>query len=120
MVKRGEELSNQDEHEKQHEDDHEHDHDHEDGLDEDEIVILHDEEGNEHEFLVADTFEVNDRIYVVLVAADGESDEGFIFRVEEKTEDGDTFTDFIAIEDDAEWAEVEKEYNSLLLEDGDM
>ena len=118
MVKRGEELSNQDEHEKQHE--HDHEHEHEDGLDEDEIVILHDEEGNEHEFLVADTFEVNDRIYVVLVAADGESDEGFIFRVEEKTEDGDTFTDFIAIEDDAEWAEVEKEYNSLLLEDGDI
>ena len=99
---------------------HEHDLEHEESFDEEEIVILHDEDGNEHEFLVADTFEVNQRIYVVLVAADGESDEGFIFRVEEKTEDGEVFTDFIAIEDDAEWAEVEKEYNSLLLEDSDM
>ncbi|KUO95534.1 DUF1292 domain-containing protein [Ferroacidibacillus organovorans] len=94
-----------------------HDDEHEVDEMEEQIIILEDEDGNEHEFIVAETFEVNQRMYAVLMSADGSSEEGFIFRVEEKTVDGVETVDFEAIEDDAEWTEVEKVYNSLLEED---
>jgi uncharacterized protein YrzB (UPF0473 family) len=58
-------------------------------------------------------------MYAVLVSADGSSEEGFIFRVEEKEEDGEPFVDFVAIEDDEEWTAVEKVYNELLEDDED-
>lgn len=109
--KRGLPLSNHDE----HDDEHQHDHEHE--FVDEEVVILEDEDGNEHEFLIAETFEVETRIYAVLVSADGTTEEGFIFRVEEKDVDGEQFLDFIAIEDDAEWTNVERVYNEMLEED---
>lgn len=93
----------------------EHDHEQDDDLDQDDIVILEDEDGNEHEFLIAETFDVDSRLYAVLVSADGSTDEGFIFRVEEREdEQGERYLDFVAIEDDEEWSEVEKVYNTLL------
>ncbi|MCI0181807.1 MAG: DUF1292 domain-containing protein [Acidibacillus sp.] len=104
-------MSNHDE----HDDEHQHDHEHE--FVDEEVVILEDEDGNEHEFLIAETFEVETRIYAVLVSADGTTEEGFIFRVEEKDVDGEQFLDFIAIEDDAEWTNVERVYNEMLEED---
>lgn len=100
-------------------DDHDHDHDHGDDLDQDEIVILEDEDGNEHEFVIAETFEVDEHVYAVLVSADGSSEEGFIFRVEEREEDGEPYLDFVAIDDDDEWQRVEKVYNALMEEDED-
>ncbi len=106
-------------HHHDHDHDHEHDHEHEEGFEDDEIVILEDEDGNEHEFLIAETFDVEDRVYAVLVSADGSSEEGFIFRVEQKEEDGEPFLDFVAIEDDEEWSKVEKVYNTLVEEDDD-
>ncbi len=109
-------MANHDEHNHEHDHQHDHQHDHEHEFDE-EVVILEDEDGNEHEFLIAETFEVEARIYAVLVSADGTTEEGFIFRVEEKDVDGEQFLDFIAIEDDAEWASVERVYNEMLEED---
>ena len=100
-------------------DEHDHDHEHDEELEQDEIIILEDEDGNEHEFVIAETFEVDSRMYAVLVSADGSSEEGFIFRVEEKEEDGEPFVDFVAIEDDEEWTAVEKVYNELLEDDED-
>ena len=104
-----------------HDHDHDHDHDHEleDGFEDDEIIILEDEEGNEHEFLIAETFDVEDGVYAVLVSAGGTSDEGFIFRVEQKEEDGEPYLDFVAIEDDEEWKKVEQVYNTLTDEEDD-
>lgn len=94
------------------EDDQEHE-----GFEDDEIIILEDEDGNEHEFVIADTFDVESRMYAVLVAADGSSEEGFIFRVEEKEEDGETFVDFAEIDNDEEWTKVEQVYNALVAEE---
>jgi uncharacterized protein YrzB (UPF0473 family) len=89
-----------------------------DELEQDDIVILEDEDGNEHEFLIAETFDVDSRLYAVLVSADGSTDEGFIFRIEEhEDEQGESYLDFVAIEDDDEWTEVEKVYNTLLEEE---
>lgn len=93
------------------------DHEHEEGFEDDEIIILEDEDGNEHEFIIADTFDVDSRMYAVLIAADGSSDEGFIFRVEEKEEDGESFVDFAEIDNDEEWSQVEKVYNALVAEE---
>ncbi|MCY0877002.1 MAG: DUF1292 domain-containing protein [Firmicutes bacterium] len=87
------------------------------GFEDDEIIILEDEDGNEHEFIIADTFDVESRMYAVLVAADGSSEEGFIFRVEEKEEDGESFVDFAEIDNDEEWAQVEKVYNALVAQE---
>ena len=95
-----------------------HDHEHE-GFEDDEIIILEDEDGNEHEFVIADTFDVDSHMYAVLVAADGSSEEGFIFRVEEKEEDGETYVDFAEIDNDEEWNKVEEVYNALVAEEGD-
>jgi uncharacterized protein YrzB (UPF0473 family) len=92
-------------------------HEHDEEMEQEEVVILEDEDGNEHEFMIAETFDVDSRIYAVLVSTDGSSDEGFIFRVEEKADEGEPYLDFIAIEDDAEWNEVERVYNSLIEED---
>ena len=105
------------EHDHHHDHDHEHDHDHD--HEHDDIVILEDEEGNEHEFIIAETFEVNTHLYAVLVSADGSTEEGYIFRIEEKEEDGEAFLDFVPIEDDQEWKEVERVYNELIEEDED-
>ncbi len=104
-----------DDHEHKH--DHDHNHEHDEDFEEDEIVILEDEDGNEHEFVIAETFDVNSRMYAVLISADGSSDEGFIFRVEQKEDDGESYLDFVAIEDDQEWSEVEKVYNTLFDEE---
>ena len=111
-------MANDHDHNHDHNHDHhDHDHEHDQDQDQDDIVILEDEEGNEHEFIIAETFEVNTNLYAVLVSADGTSEEGYIFRVEEKEEEGDTFLDFVPIEDDQEWKEVEQVYNELIEED---
>ena len=94
-------------------------HEHDAEFEEDEVVILEDEDGNEHEFVIAETFDVDSRIYAVLVAADGTSDEGFIFRVEEKTDEDEPYLDFIAIDDDEEGTEGERVYNSLTEDEED-
>ncbi len=106
------------EHDHHDHDHHDHDHDH----DSDDIVILEDEEGNEHEFVIAETFEVNTRLYAVLISADAtdeSAEEGYIFRVEEKEDNGESYLDFVPIEDDQEWQEVESVFNELNEEDAD-
>jgi uncharacterized protein YrzB (UPF0473 family) len=94
-------------------------HDEDRELDEEEIIILEDEDGKEHEFVIADTFDVDSRMYAVLMLADGSSEEGLIFRVEEKEEDGEEIVDFVPIEDEDEWNAVEKAYNTLVEDEGD-
>lgn len=68
-------------------------------------VVLQDEEGHEHEFEVADMYEIDGKEYAVLIPVDEEVDgEGnaFIFRVEE--ENGEDV--LVDIEDDEEWNKV--------------
>jgi len=89
--------------------DHEHNHDDE----EEEIIILTDDEGKDHEFVIADILEVESKSYAILVPRDVEGD-AVIFRLEESGDDEDELVD---IEDDAEWERVVAAYEKLLQEE---
>ena len=86
-----------------HHHDHDHDHDH------DHKVILLDENGQEKEFDIVTWFEVDEKNYVVLMAAEGDLDEGIILRLQE--EDGQDV--LVDIEDEEEWNRVLAVYEQL-------
>lgn len=85
--------------------------------DEDEIILLTDEEGNEHEFVVVDVIEVEDKEYAILLPIDTEDDEeaeAVILRLEKDQEGDDILVD---IESEEEWEKVAQTYEELLDED---
>jgi len=84
--------------------DHGHDHDHED-----DVFILTDENGVDHEMVMVYTFESGDRAYAVLIDRNDPEADGVIFRIEE--EDGDAY--LVNIEDDEEWERVVAIYNEI-------
>ena len=90
------------------------------------LVTLVDEQGNEHEFLVEDLFECQDKRYAVLTPApgfsktDGEEDleEAYIFRLEHM--EGEDV--LVEVEDEKEWSsglqwEMLKEDSESIFED---
>ncbi len=84
------------------------------GDEEDEIITLTDEDGNEHEFVVVDVIEVEDLEYAILLPIDTEDDEeaeAVILRLE-KDSDGDDILVDIDAED--EWEKVAQAYEDLL------
>ncbi|TVY06730.1 DUF1292 domain-containing protein [Paenibacillus cremeus] len=83
------------------------DHDHED-----DIFIVTDQEGVEHEMVMVYTFEVSEQAYAVLLDRNDMEADGVIFRIEE--EDGEAF--LASIEDEAEWERVVKIYEEIVEE----
>lgn len=86
-------------------------------MDELESIFIPDDEGNEVEFEVIMRFEVDhsDAKYMMVVPADGESEEEeevYAFRYEEEGEELKLFT----IEDEEEWNMVEETFNTLMME----
>ncbi|MCY0908151.1 MAG: Holliday junction resolvase RuvX [Sulfobacillus thermotolerans] len=84
---------------------------------EDEIITLTDEDGNEHEFVVVDVIEVEEQDYAILLPIDTEEDEeaeAVILRLE-KDDDGDDV--LVDIESEEEWEKVAQAYEELLDED---
>ncbi len=87
------------------------------GDDEDEIITLTDEDGNEHEFVVVDVIEVESLEYAILLPIDTEEDEeaeAVILRLE-KDADGDDI--LVDIEAEDEWEKVAQAYEDLLEEE---
>jgi uncharacterized protein YrzB (UPF0473 family) len=86
----------------------------------DDIVILTDEDGNEHEFEVVDYFEVDSKEYAILLPLESEDEEeeeeALIFRVEED-EDGNQV--LVEIEDDDEWEKVASAWEAMEGEEED-
>lgn len=82
------------------------------GEEREDLVVLVDEEGREHNFRMIDMFQVNEREYAVLVPClfmaeetpgeETDFDEAYIFRVEFS---GDEET-LLEVEDEDEWDEV--------------
>ncbi|MBW6464733.1 MAG: DUF1292 domain-containing protein [Bacillota bacterium] len=83
------------------------------GEEQTEIIILVDEDGNEHNFAMVDRFQVDMNEYAVLVPAlyieddeDGDEvdfeDEAYIFRID--LEEGEET--LVEVEDEIEWNEV--------------
>ncbi len=79
---------------------------------EDYQVILEDEEGQEHEFIFIDRFEVDNEEYVILQPVD--EDEQIIFKLT-RDEDGEEYLS--EIEDDEEWERVVDIYREMNLDD---
>jgi uncharacterized protein YrzB (UPF0473 family) len=93
--------------------DHQHDHNHEHEFDE-EVILLEDEDGNEHRFVLGDVIEVEGQTYAVLLPIDEDIEEGVIFRIE--GEEGDDYV-LADIESDEEWQKVVDAYNAYMDEE---
>jgi uncharacterized protein YrzB (UPF0473 family) len=91
-----------------HDHDHNHEHDHE--FDE-EVIVLEDEDGNEHNFVLGEVLTVDGKDYAVLLPIDEDIEEGVIFRID--GEDGDQMV-LADIESDEEWQRVVDAYNEEL------
>jgi uncharacterized protein YrzB (UPF0473 family) len=101
------------------------------GEDRTDIVILVDEEGNEHDFALVDRFQVEQKEYAVLVPVvfsedEQESDEvdledeAYIFRIDLDDNEEETL---VEVDDETEWNQVaavwEERMETLELEDDD-
>ncbi|NLG87371.1 MAG: DUF1292 domain-containing protein [Firmicutes bacterium] len=85
----------------------------------DDIVVLTDEEGTEHQFEVVDFFNVEEKEYAILLPLeefdeDDEEGEALIFRVEDD-EDGNQI--LVEIEDDDEWERAAAEWEERLADE---
>lgn len=85
----------------------------ENGEEEHEIVVLTDDEGIDHEFLVVDVMEVTGKSYAILVPNSEEEGEGVILRIE-TDEEGEEY--LVDIEDDEEWQRVVAAYEAFSAE----
>ena len=70
-------------------------------FEEDEVIVLTDDDGEEHEFNLIDTITVNDKEYAILQPVDEE--EAIILRFGVDDEGNEVLYD---IEDDEEWEKV--------------
>ncbi len=95
-------------------DEHQHSHDHEHEHDEDEVIILEDENGQEHQFVLGEVLTVDGKDYAVLLPVDNETEEGVIFRID--GEEGDQMV-LSEIDNDDEWQKVVDAYNDDLFDD---
>lgn len=95
-------------------DDHEHDHDHE--FTDDEVIVLEDEDGTEHSFVLGEVLTVEGKDYAVLLPIEEDLEEGVIFRID--GEDGNEMV-LADIESDEEWQQVVDAYNEMLDEEDD-
>ncbi|KPU28051.1 hypothetical protein TR13x_01525 [Caloranaerobacter sp. TR13] len=79
--------------------------------DKQETIILIDEEGNEVEFEVIATFDIEDREYAVLLPINEEEEEAYILRIE-SDEDGNMI--LVNIEDKAEFDDAAAVYEAII------
>lgn len=95
------------------------DHCHEHGCDcgehdECEILVITDEDGMEHEFEVIAELEVDGKTYLVMIPLDEEEDEEPEVIIMRAIYDEDDNTILEEIEDDEEWAAVEKVWDEFI------
>lgn len=91
--------------------------------DRDDIIVLVDEDGEEVEFELIDTIEMNDNEYVVMLpleedeeASENDVDEVVIFKIEHGEGGEDSF---VTIEDEEELSEVFEEFTKRVEEESD-
>lgn len=82
-------------------------------MNDDKIIILTDENGEDVKFEVIADFELNETEYCVLFPLDNEDEEALLFKVMEE-ENGEAILEII--EDDDEFAEVAKYYEQIMEE----
>ncbi len=79
--------------------------------DNEEIITLVDEEGEEHEFTFIDIMKVDGSEYAILLPVEEENDEAIILKF---TRDDDGNELLIDIEDDEEWEKVADAWEEML------
>ncbi|MEC0371837.1 DUF1292 domain-containing protein [Paenibacillus chibensis] len=84
---------------------HDHDHEHEEF-----VLTLTDEQGNDVEMVLVETFDVGEKLYALLLERENPEADGIILRVEEENDEMMLYN----IEDEQEWNEVEAAYNELV------
>lgn len=75
-----------------------------------EIITLTDDEGNEHEFVLIDVLKVEDSEYAILLPSEEENDEGIILKIIEGEDGGELL---VEIDDDEEWEKVAAAWNEM-------
>ncbi|RBP45543.1 DUF1292 domain-containing protein [Garciella nitratireducens] len=75
------------------------------------IIYLMDENGNEEGFEIIATLTVRNKDYVILFPLEGEDDAAYIFRIDRDDNEEDVL---IPVEDDNEFKDVQEEYERLL------
>jgi uncharacterized protein YrzB (UPF0473 family) len=85
------------------------DHDHDPEMDE--VIVLEDEDGVEHNFVLGEVLTVEGKEYAVLLPIDEDLEEGVIFRIDGEEGDQMVLSD---IENDEEWQKVVDAYNEQL------
>jgi uncharacterized protein YrzB (UPF0473 family) len=82
------------------------------------LVVLTDENGEEHEFELVDVFEVDGKEYAVLASTEDEDDdEAIVLRVEKDADGNDQLVD---IEDDEEWEKVAARWDEILEDEASL
>lgn len=84
---------------------------------EDEVLTLTDEEGNEHEFSVIDIIEMDGSEYAILLPKEGgeeDQEEAIILRIDSDDDGNEVLVD---IENDEEWEKVADTWASMMEED---
>lgn len=84
---------------------HDHDHEHEEF-----VLTLTDENGKDVEMVLVETFDVEEKVYALLLERGNPEADGIILRMEEENEEMVLYN----IEDEEEWAKVEVAYNELV------
>ncbi|RKN86710.1 DUF1292 domain-containing protein [Paenibacillus ginsengarvi] len=77
---------------------------------EEDVFILTDEDGNEHEMVIVYTFETQGKAYAVLLDRKEPESDSIIFRIDEEGEE----SFLVNIEDDAEWEHVTAVYEQIV------
>ncbi|MBD2861919.1 MULTISPECIES: DUF1292 domain-containing protein [Paenibacillus] len=90
--------------------DHQHDENCGCGEHEEDVFILTDEDGNEHEMVIVYTFETKEKAYAVLLDRNDPESDSIIFRIDEEGEE----SFLVNIEDDAEWEHVTAVYEQIV------
>lgn len=95
------------------------DEEYEGGDEDQEVIVLTDEEGNEHEFTLIQTLEVDNKDYAILLpngAGDNDEEEeaAIILRIDQDENDEDVL---VEIEDEEEFERVADAWEELLDED---
>lgn len=83
-------------------------------IEEENIIVLVDEEGAEHEFQIIDTIEVDGERYAILLPTDEEDDEAIILKVGTDEQGNEVYYE---IEDDEEWEKVADAWQEMIEEE---
>ncbi|MNH95063.1 hypothetical protein D3C87_439940 [compost metagenome] len=85
--------------------DHDHDHEHEEF-----VLTLTDENGQDVEMVLVETFDVSEKVYALLLERNNPEADGIILRLEEEDDKMVLYN----IEDEEEWRLVEEAYNEIV------